>query len=143
MQKTFLQIIEETKEDFLALILSRLELMKLSAVEKGVPAGVVAVYATIVATLLIVSTTLYLAALSFVLSLLFTELYGELLRALALGFTISGTIFLLPALYMIFRWKHYTQKFSDKYVHIVLDQIDEQNAQEAIKDAEEEKGGKA
>lgn len=143
MQKTFLQIIEETKEDFLALIFSRIELMKLSAVEKGVPMGVIAVYATIVLTLLLVSTTLYLAAASFALSLLFTELYAELLKALSLGFTISGTIFLIPALYMAFRWRHYTERYSEKYIHVVLDHLDEQNAQEAIKDTIEEKGGKA
>lgn len=142
MQKNISQLIRESKEDLKSLLEAKLALYKLQAIEKGVPAGVAAVYGSIIFVLITVGLGFLLFCGAFALSIPFTSTFKEAMIALTAGFGITSAIFIVPALIMMLLWKHIVRKLSNKFIDQALDkmEIDEQNKkiQEQIDKATEQ-----
>ena len=97
MTKNFKTIFEEIKSDVIGTVTAQVELQKLNAIEKGVPAAVRGGYFAIIGVIGVTMLLFLLITAGFALGLLFAGV-GEafpVLRALTLGFLVLTGILLL------------------------------------------------
>lgn len=132
MAKTFKTLLAETTEDLKSLVQTNLELLKLKALESGVPAAVSGAYFAIIAVIGSLFLFLMLFVAAFAFGLLFTE--GEpymVLRGLTLGFLCLCGVLLLTVLIMLLIRESVCHSISAKIITKQLDDLEQKDRDEA------------
>lgn len=134
MAKTVKQIIDEVKSDALILLDAKRELVKLQAIEKGVPAGVRGVYYLIMAVVGLTALFFLQVVIALLFAMIFaSDLWGayETVSSMAAGFGCLVGLFLLIELILLLLRKPIIGALEEKIITKQLDQLEEQEHEEA------------
>lgn len=134
MAKTLRQLLEDIKHDLAAYADSRLELLKLRAVEKGVPLGVRATYYAVVIGVGVAALLFLLLVAALLLAMLFAVAVPEVhdaFGALAGGMgVVTALLFLIEAAVLLLRHR-IIASLESRWIGRQLDRLEEQEKQAA------------
>lgn len=134
MAKTIKQIIDEVKAEALSFVGAKRELVKLEAIEKGVPAGIKGVYYLIMAVVGLTALLFLQVVIALLFAMIFaSDLLGayDTVSALAAGFGCLVGLLLLIELILLLLKKPITSSLEEKIISAQLDKLEDMEEKEA------------